>query len=52
MATVTYDAATCVYDGADRLAVDALELDVTDGEFLVLVGASPPSTSPTTRPRP
>ncbi|NEM05845.1 ABC transporter ATP-binding protein [Geodermatophilus normandii] len=40
MATVTYDSATCVYDGADRLAVDALDLEVADGEFLVLVGPS------------
>ncbi|MGX5653705.1 ABC transporter ATP-binding protein [Geodermatophilus nigrescens] len=40
MATVTYDAATRVYAGADRPAVDALDLEVADGEFLVLVGPS------------
>ena len=40
MATVTYDRATCAYPGAERLAVDALELEVADGEFLVLVGPS------------
>ena len=40
MATVTYDAATRVYAGADRPAVDALDLQVEDGEFLVLVGPS------------
>ncbi|SFF50233.1 ABC transporter ATP-binding protein [Blastococcus tunisiensis] len=40
MATVTYDRATCVYSGAERSAVDALDLEVEDGEFLVLVGPS------------
>jgi multiple sugar transport system ATP-binding protein len=40
MATVTYDRATCVYPGAEGTAVDALELTVEDGEFLVLVGPS------------
>ena len=40
MATVTYDQATRVYDGAQRPAVDALDLTVEDGEFLVLVGPS------------
>ncbi|MCA0145604.1 ABC transporter ATP-binding protein [Blastococcus sp. LR1] len=40
MATVTFDKATRVYDGAQRPAVDALELSVEDGEFLVLVGPS------------
>ncbi|RZU31631.1 ABC transporter ATP-binding protein [Blastococcus saxobsidens] len=40
MATVTYDHATRVYDGAERPAVDALDLTVEDGEFLVLVGPS------------
>ncbi|WRL67268.1 sn-glycerol-3-phosphate ABC transporter ATP-binding protein UgpC [Blastococcus brunescens] len=40
MATVTYDRATCVYSGAERSAVDALDLRVEDGEFLVLVGPS------------
>ena len=40
MATVTYDKATRRYDGATRNAVDALDLEVGDGEFLVLVGPS------------
>ncbi len=40
MATVTFDGATRVFPGADRPAVDALDLDVADGEFLVLVGPS------------
>jgi multiple sugar transport system ATP-binding protein len=40
MASVKYEAATRVYPGADRPAVDALELDAADGEFLVLIGPS------------
>jgi multiple sugar transport system ATP-binding protein len=40
MASVTYDRATRRYAGADRPAVDALDLSVQDGEFLVLVGPS------------
>ncbi|SDQ62394.1 ABC transporter ATP-binding protein [Quadrisphaera sp. DSM 44207] len=40
MATVTFDHASRVYPGADRPAVDALDLDIADGEFLVLVGPS------------
>ena len=40
MPTITYDAATRRYPGADRAAVDALDLTVDDGEFLVLVGPS------------
>jgi multiple sugar transport system ATP-binding protein len=40
MATVTFDQATRVYAGAQRPAVDALDLTVEDGEFLVLVGPS------------
>src|SRR3954464_15470165 len=40
MATVTYERATRRYPGADRPAVDALDLAVEDGEFLVLVGPS------------
>ncbi|WGW12567.1 sn-glycerol-3-phosphate ABC transporter ATP-binding protein UgpC [Saxibacter everestensis] len=40
MATVTFDAATRVYPGGDRPAVDQLNLEVADGEFLVLVGPS------------
>jgi multiple sugar transport system ATP-binding protein len=40
MATVTFDAATRMYPGAERPAVDALDLHIGDGEFLVLVGPS------------
>jgi multiple sugar transport system ATP-binding protein len=40
MATVTFDSATRVYPGAERPAVDALDLEIGDGEFLVLVGPS------------
>jgi len=40
MATVTYDKATRIYPGTDRAAVDKLDLEVADGEFLVLVGPS------------
>ena len=40
MASVTYDRATRRYPGAERPAVDALDLSVEDGEFLVLVGPS------------
>ncbi len=40
MATVTYDKATRIYPGTDRPAVDQLDIDIADGEFLVLVGPS------------
>jgi multiple sugar transport system ATP-binding protein len=40
MATVTFDRATRTYTGGERPAVDALDLEVGDGEFLVLVGPS------------
>jgi len=40
MASITFDHATRVYPGAARPAVDALDLEITDGEFLVLVGPS------------
>ena len=40
MATITFDHATRQYPGASRPAVDALDLDIADGEFLVLVGPS------------
>jgi len=40
MATVSYDQATRLYPGAERPAVDALNLEIADGEFLVLVGPS------------
>ena len=40
MATVSFDNATRVYPGADTPSVDALNLEIADGEFLVLVGPS------------
>src|SRR5699024_10493756 len=40
MATVTFDAATRIYPGTEVPAVDQLNLDIADGEFLVLVGPS------------
>ncbi len=40
MATVTYDQASRVYPGSDTPAVDKLDLEIADGEFLVLVGPS------------
>ena len=40
MAAVSFEGATRVYAGADRPAVDNLNLDIPDGEFLVLVGPS------------
>jgi multiple sugar transport system ATP-binding protein len=40
MAAITYDHATVQYAGAERPSVNALDLDIADGEFLVLVGPS------------
>ncbi|WP_129841812.1 sn-glycerol-3-phosphate ABC transporter ATP-binding protein UgpC [Streptomyces sp. RFCAC02] len=40
MATVTYDKATRIYPGGDKPAVDQLDIEIADGEFLVLVGPS------------
>ncbi len=40
MATVTFDNASRIYPGTERPAVDSLQLDIADGEFLVLVGPS------------
>ncbi|MCU7824073.1 ABC transporter ATP-binding protein [Kitasatospora sp. DSM 101779] len=40
MASVTFDKATRLYPGGTKPAVDALDLHVEDGEFLVLVGPS------------
>jgi multiple sugar transport system ATP-binding protein len=40
MASVTFEQATRRYPGADRPAVDRLDLTVGDGEFVVLVGPS------------
>lgn len=40
MATVTFDNATRIYPGADAPSVNRLNLEIADGEFLVLVGPS------------
>jgi multiple sugar transport system ATP-binding protein len=40
MATVTFDQASRVYPGSEKPAVDKLDLDIKDGEFMVLVGPS------------
>ena len=40
MATVTFQDATRVYPGASTPAVDSLNLEIGDGEFMVLVGPS------------
>src|SRR6201995_3546591 len=40
MATVDYVDATCIYPGATAPSVDSLNLDLQDGEFMVLVGPS------------
>jgi multiple sugar transport system ATP-binding protein len=40
MTTVRYDHATRTYEGTSIAAVDSLELDIGDGELLVLVGPS------------
>jgi multiple sugar transport system ATP-binding protein len=49
MATVTFDQATRVYRDGDRPAVDRLDLEILDGEFLVLVGPSGCGKSTTLR---
>ena len=40
MATVKFDNATRIYPGNDKPSVDKLNIDIQDGEFLVLVGPS------------
>jgi len=40
MATITFDKAQRWYPGADTPAVPGLDLEITDGEFMVLVGPS------------
>ncbi len=40
MAAIAFRNVTHRYPGADRPAVDRLDLDIEDGEFLVLVGPS------------
>jgi multiple sugar transport system ATP-binding protein len=40
MAEVRFEQATRIYPGSDVPAVDALDLEIADGEFMVLVGPS------------
>src|ERR1700710_271164 len=40
MATVRFEKVTFFYPGAEVPAVDSLDLDIEDGEFVVLVGPS------------
>ncbi|QGU01439.1 Trehalose import ATP-binding protein SugC [Corynebacterium kalinowskii] len=40
MATVTFNNVSRIYPKADRPAVDSLNLDIADGEFICLVGPS------------
>ncbi len=40
MASVNYEKASCVYPGATSPSVDELDLQIGDGEFMVLVGPS------------
>jgi multiple sugar transport system ATP-binding protein len=40
MATVTFDEATRLFPGSEKPAVDRLNIEIGDGEFLVLVGPS------------
>jgi multiple sugar transport system ATP-binding protein len=49
MATVTFDKATRLYPGSTVPAVDQIDLQVADGEFLVLVGPSGCGKSTTLR---
>jgi multiple sugar transport system ATP-binding protein len=49
MASVTFDNASRIYPGTEKPAVDAINLVVADGEFLVLVGPSGCGKSTTLR---
>jgi multiple sugar transport system ATP-binding protein len=49
MATITFDKAQRWYPGADQPAVPGIELDIKDGEFMVLVGPSGCGKSTTLR---
>jgi multiple sugar transport system ATP-binding protein len=49
MASVTFDAATRIYPGALVPSVDSFNLEIEDGEFLVLVGPSGCGKSTTLR---
>ncbi len=49
MASVTFDGVSRVYPGNSKPSVDALDLEIADGEFLVLVGPSGCGKSTTLR---
>ena len=49
MATVTFDNVTRIYPGNDKPSVDKVNLEIRDGEFLVLVGPSGCGKSTTLR---
>ncbi|AZA12069.1 ABC transporter ATP-binding protein [Corynebacterium gerontici] len=49
MASVTFEKATRIYPGASKPSVDKFDLEITDGEFLVLVGPSGCGKSTTLR---
>ncbi|WP_139318532.1 ABC transporter ATP-binding protein, partial [Kocuria sp. CNJ-770] len=49
MSAVRYANVTCQYPGAERPSVTDLDLEVADGEFLVLVGPSGCGKSTTLR---
>ncbi len=49
MATVTFEKAQRWYPGADKPAVPGIDLEITDGEFMVLVGPSGCGKSTTLR---
>ena len=40
MAGITYEHVSCRYPGSDTLSVEDLNLEIPDGEFMVLVGPS------------
>ena len=49
MTSVTFEKATRIFDGQERPSVDAIDLAIEDGEFLVLVGPSGCGKSTTLR---
>lgn len=49
MASVTFEKATRIYPGASKPSVDSVDLEIADGEFLVLVGPSGCGKSTTLR---
>ncbi len=49
MSSVTFDNASRIYPGSTRPAVDQIDIEIADGEFLVLVGPSGCGKSTTLR---